>query len=266
MPYIPSADSIRLAGVEAWVESDAPLSEYDVGVPTSEAQAIAATIAAYVRDGAAIQIGLGKVPDALLRYLTERRKLRLFSGMLSDGARSLVESGSLDSDFAHTCCVHVGTRSYYEWLRGTSFFGVRGCDVTHSVAHLSSMAGLVAVNSAVSVDLFGQVNLEMIAGRGVSGLGGAPDFARGAVAAKDGISIIALPSTSGKAALSRVVPLIDGVCSLPRCDIDIIVTEHGAADLRNCSALERGKRIIQVAAPQHRAALAETFHQMVRKF
>jgi acyl-CoA hydrolase len=239
--------------------------EYSVGAPSAQAAAIAARIAAFIDDGATLQIGLGKVPDALLRRLTDRRGLRLHSGMLSDGARLLADGGSLDADWPHTGCVHVGSGEYYGWLAERADFAVRGCDVTHAPGVLAGLRRLVAVNSALSVDLFGQANLEMLDGRMVSGIGGAPDFARAAALSADGISILALPSTSGRAEASRIVPRLDGVCSLPRNDIDVVITEHGAADLRHGSVMQRAERLIAVAAPQHRGALANAWRDIAQR-
>lgn len=255
VPNIPGAPSIRLADADLVVETDEALREYNVGAPSSVSDAIARHVAAFVGDGAALQIGLGKVPDALLRLLADRRGLRLQSGMLSDGARLLEDGGALDRRFAHTSCVHVGTCDYYEWLRGRKGFEVRGCEHTHSGAVLGTVPRLVALNSALSVDLFGQANLESLDGRAVSGVGGAADFARAASLSPTGISIVALPATAGKERASRIVARLDAVVSLPRQDIDVVVTEFGAADLRGRSVMERAARLIAIADPSQHATL-----------
>ena len=264
MPRIPGAASLPYRDFALVAEIDAPLRAYDVGAPTAQAAAIAERIAGYIDDGATLQIGLGKVPDALLRQLTDRRRLRLHSGMLSDGVRLLVESGSLDDGWVHVSCVHVGTQGYYDWLAGRPGFAVRGCEETHAPATLAGLARLVAVNGALSVDLFGQANLEMLDGRAVSGVGGAADFARAAGFAADGISIVALPATSGGSDLPRIVPRLDSIVSLPRQDVDVVITEHGAADLRGRSVVERGRALIAIAAPQHRGALEAAFADIAR--
>lgn len=260
LPAIPGADSIALADAALVAELDFPIRLYDVGAPSAQAKAIATRIAAFIEDGSTLQIGLGKVPDALLREVVDRRSLRLFSGMLSDGARMLLEAGALDGDFRHTSCVHVGSQDYYDWIADRPEFDVRACDVTHAPGVLARQRRFVAVNSAVSVDLFGQANLEMLDGRMISGVGGAPDFARAAAAAADGVSIVALPAEAR--GITRVVPRLDGLVSLARTDIDVIITEHGTADLRHCSAMERAERIIAVAAPAHRDALAAAWGEM----
>lgn len=266
MPRMPEADSIAFDDIDIAVECDAPLREYDVGAPTEQARAIAGHVAAFIEDGAALQIGLGKVPDTLLRVLTDRRGLRLQSGMLSDGARLLSEAGALDRNWLHAGCVHVGSAGYYQWLDGRRDFATQGCDRTHDVGRLAAVERLVAVNSALTVDLFGQANLEMLDGRMISGCGGAPDFARGASLSPGGVSIVALPSTSARGDVSRITPQLDGVCSIPRNDIGVVVTEHGAADLRGLGAVERAERLISIAAPQHRAFLSETFGKIAARF
>jgi acyl-CoA hydrolase len=265
IPHMPRSRWLSLDNFAAVAELETPLREYDVGVPSAQAAAIAGHIAAFIDDGAAVQVGLGKVPDALMRLLTDRKRLRLFSGMLSDGARDLAENGCLDRDCAHTGCVYVGSQSFYRWLDGRTDFTVTGCDVTHDIGTIVKVPGLVAVNSAVSVDLFGQANIEMLGGRMISGAGGGPDYARGAAAAGGSVSIIALPSVSGKGDISRIVPALDGVAALPRHDIEVVVTEHGAADLRGCTVKERAERIAGVAAPQHRAALQASLSQLLAR-
>ncbi|SMH30736.1 acetyl-CoA hydrolase/transferase family protein [Mesorhizobium australicum] len=262
IPVIPGASTIDISAADVVTEIDEPLVEYDVGAPSPQSDAIARAVASLIDDGAALQIGLGKVPDALLRLLADRRCLRLQSGMLSDGTRLLQEAGALDADFIHTSCVHVGTRAYYDWLAGRDGLAVLGCDHTHSPAVLGSVDRLITVNSALSVDLFGQANLEMLDGRAISGVGGAADFSRAASLSPTGISIVALPSVSNDGAISRVVGSIDGVVSIPRHDIDVIVTEHGIADLRGATTIERGERLISVAAPQHRADLETAWRQI----
>lgn len=264
IPSIAHAPALPLFSFDACVEIDAPLRDYNVGTPSPQADVIAQLLSAYVEDDVTLQIGLGKVPDALMRRLTDRRGLKLFSGMLSDGARTLAASGSLDPKFLHTCCVQLGSAEYYDWLAQRGDFAIRGCEYTHATATLAAMSRLVAVNSALSVDLFGQANLEMLGGRMVSGCGGAPDFARGAQLSPGGVSIIALPSTGGRDDATRIVPRLDATATLPRTDIDVVVTEHGAADLRGRTVMERAERLIAIAAPRHRSTLADAWRETAR--
>ena len=265
VPRVPGAASVTLSEIAHVIEADAPLREYDVGAPTAQSDAIAEGIARFVRDGAALQIGLGKVPDALLRRLTDRRGLRLWSGMLSDAVRALEEAGALDPGWPHTSCVHVGSGAHYEWLRDRGGFAVRSCAETHDAAALARVGGLVAVNGALSVDLFGQANLETLGGRAVSGVGGAADFARSASLVPDGLSVLGLPAASNDGSASRIVARLDGPCSLPRQDVEVVVTEHGAADLRGASVMERAERLIAVAAPRHQGALTDAWREIAAR-
>lgn len=266
MPRISGSAVFDLAMADAIAETDAPLSEYDVGAPTAQASRIAAHVAAFVEDGATLQVGLGKTPDALMRLVADRRELRLHSGMLSDAARILAESGSLDPRRPSVSCVHVGTARYYDWLAGRDDFQVRGCDFTHAPAVLAGLERLVAVNAAFEVDLFGQANLEMLDGRMMSGVGGAADFAHAASLSPDGVSIVALPATAGRSGASRVVPRLGGICSLPRHAVDVVVTEYGAADLRGATVIERAERLVAIAAPDHQSELQDAWKEIAARF
>lgn len=264
LPQLPASASLHISMFAGVVEIDAPLRTYEVGTPSAESETIAATISRFIGDNATVQIGLGKVPDALMAKLHDRRRLKLYSGMLSDGARVLAESGALDTDYSHTCCVQLGSHDYYDWLTNRPDFAVRSAEFTHAVPVVAGLRDFIAVNSALSVDLFGQANLEMLGGRMVSGCGGAPDFTRGAALSNGGVSIIALPSTASKDQ-SRIVPRIDGIASISRNDIHVVVTEHGAADLRGLSVIERAERLIAVAAPQHRTALSYSWREIAKR-
>jgi len=261
MPAIPGAASVTLDDFDLVTEADTPLPTYEPGPGSREAATIAAFVATLVEDGAALQAGLGKVPEALFGLLHDRRALRLHSGMLSDGALALAEAGALDPDFDHASCVWVGSAALYRALHGRTGFTVAGCEVTHDLRRLAGIDRFVAVNSALAVDLFGQANLEHAQGRAVSGVGGAADFALGARLSRGGISVVALPAAFGREPRSRIVPrLEDGIASLPRHAVDVVVTEHGLADLRGRSVHERAEALISIAAPAFRADLLTAWH------
>lgn len=263
MPAIPGAETLPYAGFELVAEVGTALPTYDVGAPSAEATVIAGLIAGLVEDGCAVQAGLGKVPEALFGLLHDRRGLRLQSGMLADGALALARAGALDAGFMHASCVWVGSAALYRELAETEGFAVRGCDVTHDVCRLARAERFVAVNSALSVDLFGQANLEHAGGRTVSGVGGAPDFAQAALMSRGGISVVAMPSVYGAVPRSRIVAQLDGgTVSLPRQLVDVVVTEHGLADLRGRTAFERAEALIAIAAPAFRAELDAAWGEM----
>jgi acyl-CoA hydrolase len=156
----------------------------------------------------------------------------------------------------------VGSAPFYDWAKEQDFIHVRGCDYTHDFKVLSSIDGLVAINSALEVDLFGQCNLEFAKGRAISAPGGAPDFAHAAKRSLGGLSIVALPALAG--AVSRVRSRLgrDSGTTIARTDVDIIVTDQGAADLRTLSVFERAERLIDLAAPEMRAGLREDWREI----
>lgn len=262
VPDVPNAATLDLDQAEAVFDIDHPLPEYLPGAPDAQAMAIAGHIAAFVTDGAALQVGLGRVPDALLMALTDRHGLRMQSGMISDSIRPLYEAGALDPEWLHMSCVHVGSRAHYEWMRERKGFAILGCEVTHDPGRLLRSDGLVAVNGALEVDLFGQANLEFAGKRRVSSVGGAADFSRAASLDPRGVSIVGLPSDLRNGTVSRVVPRLAVPASLPRHDVDVVVTEHGSADLRGLDPDERADALIAIAAPDHRAALAAAWDEM----
>ena len=264
MPSVAGAPALRLDRFELAAEVETPLPTYDVGAPSPEAGAIAALVAGFVEDGAAVQVGLGKVPDLLFGLLHDRRGLRLASGMLSDGTLPLAAAGALDPGFRHATCVWIGTTTLYGRLRGLDGrFALEGCEVTHDVCRLAALDRFVAVNSALGIDLFGQANLEHAEGRAVSGVGGAADFAAAARLSRGGVSIVALPATFGREPRSRIVPRLgEGVASLPRHAVDVVVTEHGAADLRGLSVHERAEALIAIAAPPFRGDLTTAWAEI----
>jgi 4-hydroxybutyrate CoA-transferase len=133
--------------------------------------------------------------------------------------------------------------------------------VTHDPVRLAGLDTFIAINSALEVDLFGQCNLELIGGKAVSGPGGAPDFAHAAARSENGLSIVALPATSGSKGISRIVSKLgpDSVASLPRTDVDMIVTEFGRADLRGLSTFERADALIAIASPEAREGLRQAW-------
>lgn len=249
MPDIPGSPTVRLADAALVVETDAPLATYGSGSATDEANSIAEGIAAFIGDGATLEFGIGKVPHALMSLLTDRRNLKMHSGMLSDGIRILAEAGALDTTAPMVSCVHVGTAEHYDWMRGREGFEIAPVSQTHDIARLAGLPGFVAINSALSIDLLGQANLEEIDGNPVSAVGGAADFAHIGALRHDALSIIGMPARGPKG-VNRIVPRLDGPVSLPRHTIDVIVTEFGAADLRGLNARARAEAIISVAAPE----------------
>lgn len=257
-PRVQGSVSLSYDSFDYICEVDSPLPIYDVPADAGT-ESIARYIAPLVEDGSALQAGLGKVPTALMRLLKDRRKLRLHSGMLSDGLLDLADAGALDMDFAHTTCVLVGSSQFYERVSDFMPLRVLGCEVSHDPRILMELDRFVAVNSALEVDLFGQCNLEHANGASLSGPGGAPDFARAGRLSRGGCSIVALHAKHSRG--SRIVPCLTNhaVASVPRVDVDYVVTEFGVAKLIGASVHERAHAIIEVAAPEFRGELREAW-------
>lgn len=230
------------------------------GTPSEVEAMIARRVAALIDDGATLQVGLGGSAEATLALLTDRRDLGLHSGMVGDGLVTLAESGALtnarktiDAGISIAALL-VGSARLSAFAHRNPAVQLRGCDYTHGADVLRRIDRLVALNSAIEVDLTGQANAEVAAGQYVGAVGGAPDFLRAAALSHGGLPIIALPSTAGPR--SRIVAQLSGPVTTPRCDAGLIVTEQGVADLRGLSLRQRALRMIDIAAPAHRAALA----------
>lgn len=225
-------------------------------------QAIAGHVADLVPDDAVLQIGIGAIPDTVLAALAGHRDLGIHSGVIGDRMVELIERGvvtnarkSLDAGLTVTNAI-FGTALARTHAHDNPAIRVRPARYTHGREVLAALERLVAINSALEVDLAGQVNTEMAGAAYVGGTGGLLDFARGARASQGGRSIIALPATARQGTVSRIVPRLSNV-TLPKSDADVVVTEHGVADLRHATLAERARRLIAIAAPEFREALAK---------
>ena len=256
--------SIPWARIDAVVEAPAPLLEAPDPAADAALDAVAAQVAALVPDGATLQLGLGRLQSAVLRQLDGRRDLRIHSGMVSDGLLGLLDSGALAGHAgAVTAGVALGTTELYRRAAGRIAF--REVGHTHDNGVLRAIPKLHAINSALSVDLLGQFNGDCLGGRLVGGLGGLPDFLRGARQSPGGRGIVALPASTPRGK-PRIVPLLeDGPVSLPRIDADVVVTEHGAADLRYLDTHARAQALIAIAAPEHRDELGRAWQALAKR-
>ena len=221
--------------------------------------AIAAHAASLVEDRATLQCGLGALPEAVLVALHGRRDLGVHSGAVGDGVMALMQAGVVTNahkgrDLGVTIAgVLMGSARLHRYAHRNPALQLRGTDYTHDPDVLASLPRFVAINSALEVDLSGQVNAEVAAGCYVGAVGGAVDFVRGAQRSRGGVPIIALPATAG--AHSRVVATLSGPVSTPRCDAGVFVTEYGIADLRGLPLAARRRRMLDIAHPEHRARL-----------
>jgi 4-hydroxybutyrate CoA-transferase len=252
------------------IETERPVLELPGGEPSDEMLRIGANVASLIGDGDTIQIGIGKVPAAVLAALHDRRELGLHSGLAADGIADLhaagVMTGARKPPDGHrmVCCAAIGTARVYDWAAACPDLQIAPVSYTHDVRVIGRIDNFVAINSVLAVDLFGQANAETLDGRQVSGTGGLLDFVRGARLSRGGRSILALPSSAAAGKVSRIVARLGAgdVVSCPRADADIVVTEHGVARLRDKSLDERAEALIRIAAPAFRDQLASAWRAM----
>ncbi len=245
------------------VKSDQPLFPAVTLDETSEK--IGALIASLIRDGDCIQTGIGAVPAAILANLKECNDLGFHGGLIDDGVMSLIRNGNLNGSRKtidagrHITGMALGSEALLDWLAHDSqaeSVMFRSADYTHEFSVISQIDNFVSINSAVEIDLMGQVNAEVAGGRQISGTGGSVDFMRSAKASKGGRSIIAMSATARGGSVSRIVPRVDVVTAL-RTDVDIVVTEFGVADIRYDSLASRAEKLISIAHPDFHDELRE---------
>ncbi|MEJ2889665.1 acetyl-CoA hydrolase/transferase family protein [Actinomycetospora aeridis] len=244
----------RFAGV---VETDRPLAPVPDRVPDAVDAAIAGHVAGLVEDGDTVQIGVGALPTAILAGLSGHRDLGFHAGMLTTGVLRLVEQGAItgarkeiDPGLLVTGTAIGGEELYARVPDLPVLF--RPASYTHDPGVLAQLRRLVAINSALEVDLAGQVGAESAGGRRLGAIGGQADFS-GAAARTGARSIIALRAVAG--GRSTIVRALSGPVTTARADVDAVVTEHGVAHLRGCGERDRARRLRAIAAPEHREAL-----------
>lgn len=243
---------------------DAPPSPA-LGAATAEDRAIAAHVAGLVPDRAVLQLGIGRLPDTIARALKGHRDLGLHSGTLTDAIAALIQTGALTNaakeiDTGRSVMgVIFGGAEILGHARQDPSLQARPTAYTHAAANIARLSRFCAINSAIEVDLTGQINTESAGGRRIGGTGGQVDFTRGAQSSAGGRAIVALPSTARSGVLSRIVPRVSQV-TIARSDADTIVTEWGVAELAGCPLDQRAKRMIAIAAPQAREGLTRYWH------
>lgn len=269
VPWTHGSLSLQASDFALLVDAEhAPLGQPASRIGPAE-QTIAAHIAALVEDGATLQVGVGNLPEAVLAALHKHRDLGLHSGAVGDGIARLAAAGVLTN--ARKRLDHgvgiggvlMGSAVLRRWAHGNSGFALRGTEYTHDPDVLAACHKLTAINSAIEVDLTGQINAEVANGVYVGAVGGAVDFLRGAARSRGGLPIVALPAKAKGA--SRIVASLSGPVSTPRSDVGLIVTEYGVADLRGQPLSRRVGRLIDIAAPEHREDLERQAHETLRR-
>ncbi|MGA2411933.1 MAG: acetyl-CoA hydrolase/transferase C-terminal domain-containing protein, partial [Candidatus Binataceae bacterium] len=233
-------------------------------------ETIARHVSRYIEDGTTIQIGVGAIPDAVLASVDDRRDLGFHSGLISDRVATLMQRGvitnarkPIDTGITATGAL-LGTDLLYNFAHRNRAIRVFPWRHTHRAEILGRLDRFFAMNSAVEVDLTGQVNAEVAAGSYIGGLGGQGDFIRGAQLAEHGRSVIALPAAARGGAISRIVARLEGgIVTTARSDADLIATEYGVADLRGQPLAERVRRMIAISHPSFREELERAGHAII---
>ncbi len=246
------------------LESDAALLESPAEAPGEVQRQVARQVAKLVPDGATVQLGIGGLAVAVAEAIRDRRGLKIRSGMVGDWFVDLVDSGAIDTATPDACLTSlaVGSRHLYGSLSRLTREGILGFALPAQLVVPIPGSPFMAINSAIEVDLSGQVNAEFVGERYVGAVGGQTDYFRAARRSAGGLAILALPAmtaattqaTAGREARSRIIPRCAHVTSA-QSDVDVIVTEHGAADIRATTLKERRTLITNIAGPQERGAL-----------
>jgi acyl-CoA hydrolase/GNAT superfamily N-acetyltransferase len=265
MPVTSGQSFIHTSEIDAWMEAEEPIFELHPGKQDPVTDLIAQYVALLIEDGSTLQMGIGKIPDAVLRSLDDRKDLGVHTEMFSDGIIDLMNRGIINNSqktfhpgkTVTSFC--MGTKRLYDFVDKNPHVEFYPSEYVNSPVNIARNDNMISINSAIEVDLTGQVVADSVGYRFYSGIGGQVDFIRGAMMSRGGKSILALPSTAKGGTVSKIVPYLtegSGVVT-SRGDVHYIVTEYGIASLRGKSIRERALELIQVAHPDFRDWLLE---------
>ncbi|MDD5140397.1 MAG: GNAT family N-acetyltransferase [Verrucomicrobiales bacterium] len=265
MPRTLGDSFVHVSELDAMVKSELPVLEFPMEPITPEAQKIAEFIESLVPDGATLQTGIGAIPSAVLAALKNKRDLGMHTEMITEAVVPLIESGVLNGrrktllprKIVTSFC--FGNRKFYDYIHDNPAFEFCPTEFTNDPFQIARNRDMIAISSAIEVDLTGQVCADSIGGKFYSGFGGQVDFVRGAARSENGKPIIALPSTTCDGSVSRIVPWLKtgaGVVTT-RADVHYVVTEYGVACLHGKSVRERVLALIHIAHPKFRDELMQ---------
>jgi acyl-CoA hydrolase len=262
MPRTSGLNQIHVTQVAGWIEAERELVEVPPAAPGDRDRAIARRVVERIPDRATIQVGIGGIPNAILDSLRDHRDLGVHTELLADGVMDLVEAGVVTGAYKRlrpnkvVTTFALGTRRLYDWMHENHAVELLPVDEVNDPRIVAGEPRMVSINATTEVDLYGQCASETVAGRYWSSSGGQADFARGAMYSDDGQAFIVLHSTT-RTGRSRIrVQLTPGsVVTTLKNTVDHVVTEHGLAELRGVAIAERARRLIAIAAPQHRDEL-----------
>jgi acyl-CoA hydrolase len=262
MPRTSGQNQLHISQLAGWIRSDREVPEGSVHEPDDDDHRIAAFIAERIPNGACLQVGVGRTPNALLKALRSHRELGIHTEALSDGLMDLVESGvatgtrKRTNRNKHVATFCIGTRRLYDWLDDNQAVAMLPVDEVNHPMVVAREPNFVSINATTEVDLMGQCASETIAGRYYSSSGGQADFARGAMWSDGGKGFIVLKSITshGRGRIRTQLTPGSAVTTIKNT-VDHVVTEYGVAELRGASIAQRARRLIKIAHPGHRDKL-----------
>ena len=271
MPFVHGNGIIHISQIDACTEVDDPLYEMKKNPRTSTEDKIGKHIANLVDDGATLQMGIGGIPDAALSYLCNHKNLGIHTEMCSDGIIDLVENGVINGSKKVTDPGKIvsgfafGTKRIYDFIDNNPIVNMMDVGYVNDTRTIRQNPKVTAINSAIEIDLYGQVCADSIGTRHYSGVGGQMDFIRGATLSEGGKAILALPSRTNKG-IPRIVPTLKPGASVvtTRAHVQYIVTEYGTAYLYAKNLKERAKEMINIAHPDDREFLRKQVYEDAR--
>ncbi len=266
MPRVHGEGIIHISELDTFVEINRPIPEFILPTPNEIENKIGDHIAELIDDKSTLQMGIGSIPNAVLSRLGNHKNLGLHTEMFSDGVIDLILNDVINSNFKGVnagralATFLMGSKRLYDYVNDNPFVEMRSCDYVNDVAVIRKNPKMVAINSAIQVDLSGQVCADSIGTRLYSGVGGQMDFIRGASLSEGGKAIIAMPSMTTKG-ISRIVPFLNpgaGVVTT-RAHVQYIVTEYGVANLYGKTIKQRLAALVNIAHPDHRERIEREY-------
>ena len=269
MPRTLGDSFLHVTQIGCLVEADTPVIELAPPKIGDVERAIGENVASLVRDGDTLQLGIGAIPDAVLLFLTEKNDLGIHTEMFSDGVVELVEAGVITNKAKtlhrgqSVATFLMGTRRLYDYVSDNPAVTMYPVDYVNDPYVIGQNDNLVSINSCVQVDIMGQVVSTSAGLRQISGVGGQVDFVRGANLSKGGRAIMAMPSTTGKGKISKIVPFLDqgSAVTTTRNEVNYVITEYGIAKLKGKSLRQRAEALIRIAHPDFRDELTAEFRR-----
>lgn len=270
MPRTHGAGIIHIAEIDAFVDCDEALPIHEMAAPTAIEGRIGDFVAGLIEDRSTLQMGIGSIPNAVLTRLTNHKDLGLHTEMFSDGVIDLILSNVINGNYKSInrgralATFLMGSKRLYDYVDDNPFIEMRASNYTNDVSIIKQNPRMVAINSAIEVDLTGQVCADSIGPKIYSGVGGQMDFIRGASLSEGGKAIIALPSET-KSGISRIVPSLKpgaGVVTT-RAHVNYVVTEYGIAELYGKTIKNRVKALVNIAHPNYREAIDRQYYDLM---